>query len=74
MKNIVQGVIIALFALVMVAGVYFAMSVEGPGLPPPSAQSEYMIKDDGRSVSCFFPLLGACKQKPDDLQPKPVQQ
>lgn len=72
MKNILQGTIIGIFVLVLLGGIYFAMSVDGPGLPPSHAP-QYMIKDDGRSVSCFFPLLGGCEKPLEDTQTPPLQ-
>ena len=58
-KKTLKTIIISLFVIVLLLGIYGAMSVQGPGLPTGN-QKTYMVKSNGQKVSCFLPFLGSC--------------
>lgn len=70
-ENTLRSVIISLFILVMLAGIWFAMSIFGPGMPNSKDHQVYMIKSDGQAVSCFFPFLGSCAKTTDEKSNQP---
>lgn len=64
-EKALRRVIYTLFGLVFIAGIFFAMSVNGPGLP--GHHDKYMISAEGQamSLSCFFPLVDSCSKTTD---------
>lgn len=68
-ENTLKWVIMGLFILVMLGGIWFAMSVHGPGMP--DDQDKYMIKSNGQAVSCFFPIVGKCATTKDEKSSQP---
>lgn len=69
-ENTLRSVIVGLFVLVMIAGIWFAMSVFGPGLPG-TDHKDFMIHSEGKSVSCFFPFVGSCATTTDEKSTRP---
>ena len=68
MEKALKFILIGLFIVILIGAIVFAMSVEGPGLPEAKKNEAYMIKDDGRQVSCFFPFLGKCATTKNEKQ------
>lgn len=59
---ILRRVIIGVFSFITLAGVFFALATDAPMMPA-AGQKTYVLEQDGKRVSCLFPLFSKCLEK-----------